>query len=260
MAAPYTFVIDISDNRNKFVYQALAQKGYRVFEFNTNTWSNCQGLVFLFAPPKALCDSDIDAIPNDSIIFCTKLSDNHKLKVGQKNIKVYYYFDDEKLVVANAYLTAEGVLGSIITTIPLIVNKINILVLGFGRVGKAMCKVLDNNGCKATVVTKNIIEQEVAKGLGFECFDFEQINTQYNKYDLIINTVPALVLKEKQLKQLKKGNTIFDLASLPGGVDLLAAKKLGVNSIHMPGVPGRTAAFTAGQLIIDSVLSRLKLT
>ncbi|MBP1737633.1 MAG: dipicolinate synthase, partial [Oscillospiraceae bacterium] len=38
-------------------------------------------------------------------------------------------------------------------------------------------------------------------------------------YDLIINTVPAQVLTESRLRELKEGCVVIDLASKPGGAD-----------------------------------------
>ena len=39
-------------------------------------------------------------------------------------------------------------------------------------------------------------------------------------YDLVINTVPARTLGEQELKDLKPGCLVVDLASKPGGVDV----------------------------------------
>ena len=39
-------------------------------------------------------------------------------------------------------------------------------------------------------------------------------------YDLVVNTVPACVLAEKELNDLKSGCLIIDLASKPGGAGI----------------------------------------
>ena len=39
-------------------------------------------------------------------------------------------------------------------------------------------------------------------------------------YDLILNTVPARILEEETLRDLKPGCLVLDLASKPGGADV----------------------------------------
>ena len=77
-------------------------------------------------------------------------------------------------------------------------------------------------------------------------------------YDLIVNTVPARVLDEGALRDLKPGCLIIDLASKPGGVDFEAARTLGVRAIWAlsnrytyrprrspPARPSRAASITS---------------
>jgi dipicolinate synthase subunit A len=73
------------------------------------------------------------------------------------------------------------------------------------------------------------------------------------KFDVIINTVPKLILKGEKLQHIRKDAFVIDLASLPGGVDLDAANELGLNVLHYLGVPAKTAAITAGQYLYESV-------
>jgi len=72
---PYTFVIDLSDTRNKYIYEALEEAGYTVFVYGTGDWVNKSGtrLVFLFAPPFVLCGEVVEGIPSGSFVFCTRV-------------------------------------------------------------------------------------------------------------------------------------------------------------------------------------------
>ena len=73
------------------------------------------------------------------------------------------------------------------------------------------------------------------------------------KFDLIINTVPAKVLEESILKQVRKDTLIIDLASKPGGVDFETAKELGLNTIWALSLPGKVAPVTAGRIIYETI-------
>ena len=72
-------------------------------------------------------------------------------------------------------------------------------------------------------------------------------------FDLIFNTVPALVLDASRLRETKEDCVILELASAPGGVDYDAARALGRRVVRAPGLPGRVAPRSAAAAIRDSV-------
>ena len=77
-------------------------------------------------------------------------------------------------------------------------------------------------------------------------------------YDLIINTVPARLLSGEILHRMSAGTVILDLASVPGGIDLDTAGKLGLNVTWALSLPGKYAPITAGIMIGETVLSYLE--
>ncbi len=74
--------------------------------------------------------------------------------------------------------------------------------------------------------------------------------------DLVVNTVPHLILTAKVLTGMKLHALIIDLASKPGGTDFRFAEKRGIKALLAPGLPGIVAPKTAGQ-ILAGVLSDL---
>ena len=76
-------------------------------------------------------------------------------------------------------------------------------------------------------------------------------------YDLVVNTVPARVLSEKELRDLKPGCLVIDLASKPGGVDFEAATRLGVRAIWALSLPGKVAPVSAGRAIKNTIYNML---
>ena len=71
--------------------------------------------------------------------------------------------------------------------------------------------------------------------------------------DLIINTVPVLVIDSKIIAQMRPQTLIIDLASPPGGVDFEAAKKQNIQVITAPGLPGRVAPKSAGEILAATI-------
>jgi len=78
------------------------------------------------------------------------------------------------------------------------------------------------------------------------------------EYDLIFNTVPAVILNEKCLNQIKNDALIIDLASKPGGVDFDTAGKLGLKVVWALSLPGKIAPVTSGEIIACTILNILK--
>ena len=74
----------------------------------------------------------------------------------------------------------------------------------------------------------------------------------------MVNTVPHRVLGVEELADLKEGCLVIDLASKPGGVDLEAARQLGVRVIWALSLPGKVAPVTAGAAIRNTVYNLMR--
>ena len=72
-------------------------------------------------------------------------------------------------------------------------------------------------------------------------------------FDFILNTVPARVLTDPMLCCLAEGALLLELASPPGGFDRTLAENIGVRVLAAPGLPGKTAPYSAAELIRDEV-------
>jgi len=84
---------------------------------------------------------------------------------------------------------------------------------------------------------------------GWESYPFERLPEEIGRADLIFNTVPALVLTSELLSFTHPQVLIIDLASHPGGTDFQAAQRLNRRAILAPGLPGKVAPKTAGEIL-----------
>ena len=89
-------------------------------------------------------------------------------------------------------------------------------------------------------------------------FSYKQCIKNIKTYDIIFNTIPALILDEEILSNVKKDALIIDLASKPGGVDFEAAKALGVRVIWALSLPGKVAPVSSGAIIKDTIMNIIK--
>ena len=151
--------------------------------------------------------------------------------------------EDSKYLARNASITAHCALELALAKLPVTLEKCPALVIGWGRIGKCLAKLLSALGAKVTVAARKESRRVMVEALGYSACDIAGIKPEM--YRLIINTVPAMVLPGAVGTALK-----IDLASKPGmaGRDILWAK----------GLPGKLAPESSGALIAESVMQWLE--
>lgn len=166
------------------------------------------------------------------------------------------YFKNEELILANTIPTAEGALQLALEETPYVLRGAKTAVMGFGRVGKETARLFNNVGASVFVFERKADKRIEAEKMGLSAFDFN--SDKIYSSDIIINTVPALVLTKDILKKLSTDTLIIDLASKPGGVDLNYAKIRGMNVIWALSLPGKVAPVTSGEIIAKTIISCLE--
>ena len=244
--------VDTVDKRNLYLLSQLRQDGYNAIEFDSIT--NLDNPIILLLSP----NSPIKYInlAKGSAIFCGKIEPDLLEELEDKSIKVFKYFDDKKLSIRNAQLTAEGALADIILNTPDSLLFSKILIIGNGKVACAMAKMLRRNTCKPDVLARNCKLEDKIRVYCNEVFSFED-DLDLKKYSAIVNTVPSLVLDSK-LNCVSKNCYILDLASKPGGVNFKLALSLGLKVHHYLGIPGTITPKIAATYIKQSVLEICK--
>ncbi len=166
---------------------------------------------------------------------------------------IFDYTKDEYFATENAYLTAEAALSvanqnSCVST----VNS-NVLILGYGRIAKALHRFLTPFTNNVSVCARNRIQLLTAKMNGANAITFDELVNQYD-FDFVFNTVPHPVLNEKELRLFKKETLLVDLASFPGGIDVHFANSLGLNLIIARGLPAKYSPKSAGEAVAKTVI------
>lgn len=161
--------------------------------------------------------------------------------------------DREELEVLNAISTAEGAIQIAMDETMKTIHGSNILILGFGRIGKVLAKMLEGIGANVYCEAKKNIDLAWIKAYGYNQVHENELDKSLSKYDIIMNTIPAMMLDEKRLKKVNKDCLIIDLASNPGGVDRVAAKKLKLKTIWALTLPGKVAPITSAEFIKDAI-------
>lgn len=154
---------------------------------------------------------------------------------------------------ANAPPTAEGAIQIAMEELPITLHDARVLVVGFGRLGRALAPRLRSLGARVWVSARRYEQRAAAESMGLGSEGVDRLPDWLCSYDLVFNTVPAPVLGVEELAALKEGALVIDLASRPGGVDMEAAAALGVRVIWALSLPGKVAPVTSGRYIKDTV-------
>ena len=194
-------------------------------------------------PPPLLRAEDLAECPTETPVMVGVASPYLRCLCQERHLAVYEIAEADEVAVPNAVPTAEGALQLTMQELPLTIQGLQALVLGFGRVGEALAlrlRALANRGAERFAK---------AARQGFALYPWQNLRESLERFDVVYNTVPALVLDKASLLALRKDALIVDLASGAGGTDFAAAEELGLKAVHALSLPGKVAPVSAGRLL-----------
>lgn len=159
----------------------------------------------------------------------------------------------EELTILNAIPTAEGTIKIIIEQMEKTIHESNILICGYGRIGKILCKRLSTFGANIYCAARRDSDLAWIREAGYFPVRYSEIKKYGTSIDVVINTVPVIILKEEELKSLRNDVLIIDVASNPGGIDKEKAKDLKLKVITALGIPGKEMPISAASYIKEII-------
>lgn len=169
------------------------------------------------------------------------------------DLNIFDYFSREEMQVLNAIPTAEGAIQVAMEEMRTTIHGSNALVLGYGRIGKSIAKMLHGIGANLFVEARSYSDLAWIKSNGYRPVHIKELEYYLPKMDVIFNTVPHIILDEALLLKINKKALIIEVASKPGGVDLDACKDLTIKIISAQGLPGKVAPISAARVIKETV-------
>lgn len=164
----------------------------------------------------------------------------------------------EELAVLNTISTAEGAIEIAISNTNKIIHGSEILILGFGRIGKVLARKMAGLSAKVTCAARKDEDFAWIRAYGHKATNINTLGESLSQYDMIINTVPHLVLTPERLQYVDNECLLIDLASNPGGIDKKAAKDRNLKLIWALALPGKVAPITTAEFIKDTIYNILK--
>ncbi len=205
-------------------------------------------LAVLPLPRSHLSEDVADQLPRGQKIVCG-LTDAAFDKLAEKRgWRLLRVLSDEIYTQENGLLTAEGALFTAVARMNRALRGAQCLVIGYGRIGKALTGLLRGLGAAVTVAARR---EESRREAGENSVSIQDMPQALPRMDVIFNTVPAPVLGEKELRNVNPQCVLIDLASAPYGIDRDAAEALGFRAFLESGLPGRYCPLSAAETLLN---------
>ena len=174
-----------------------------------------------------------------------------KLIINYKN--VVDVMEREELTILNTIATAEGTIEVAINNTDKILQGSKVLVLGFGRVAKIVANKFKLLSADVTCSARKISDLAWIEAYGYKALNINDILYDLKDFDIIINTVPQIIIHEKELKHMNPNVLLIELASSPGGFDSETAENMGLKYVWAQALPGKVAPSTSAKFILETI-------
>ena len=246
------YYIELSDKRNTVVKNLLSNKGEDVEEF---LWEKVDEIqrqdICVFSPAKKFQREDLEKFPQGISLVCGNLSDENLTIIKSKEIKHINLMSDEEFTIKNANLTAEGVLAIMLEKSPRSMFENNVLILGGGRIARALAVLFGKLGVKFAIVSYNEVKFPTYYIYTDKCYFKDSFKHDLKEYDIIVNTIPDLFFNEELVSMVEKDTLFIETASVKC-LDESLVKNF--EYVLAPALPQRFSHETAGKLVLERIL------
>lgn len=202
---------------------------------------------------KIKVESALDMIGHGTSVYGGMVSKFHKKFASERGIRITDYYEDEDLQIKNAVPTAEGAIEIFMRNTRITVFKSKVVILGFGKIAKALSSKLLALGADVTVAARGVKDLSVADTFGVKTACLDKFLYAPCDADCIFNTVPHNIISPGSASLIDSHTLYIELASSPYGMSDAAKSVFGGVYVAAPSLPGKYAPVTAGNIIAESV-------
>lgn len=195
---------------------------------------------------------------NAKVLIAGAISPEVYEMANDEYIEIIDIMKREELAVLNTIATAEGTIQIAIENTNRILHGSEVLILGFGRIGKVLARKLAGLSVKVTCAARKDEDLAWIEAYGHKSLNINNLSENLRPFDIIINTVPHIVLTEQKLEYVRKDALLIDLASNPGGIDKKAIKDRNLKFVWALSLPGKVAPTTSAEFIKNTIYNILR--
>lgn len=172
-------------------------------------------------------------------------------------IGIHEYEWDVDLMYLRGPAICEGLLRVTIENTVITIHRAQVGIVGQGTIGGLLTRYLVALGARVTVFARNPVQRAAAYAAGAEMCEITELAEQAGRLDILYSSVPSRVVGRDILARMRAGALVVDVAAPPGGIDLEAAKELGLKAVWARGM-GRRAPVTVGASQWSGVRRRIE--
>lgn len=287
----YCFAIIGGDSRQVVIANELIRRGHNVKVFGLgNLGAHCAQAELFTSIDKAIDGSDVILLPlpvtrdNVNLLLASyskadtvplvelvRLASRYNCRAilggmlpdgicslcEKEGIFACDYYKSDDLQKKNALPSAEGSLMIAMEHTDITVKDMKALVCGYGRIGSLLASMLRSLGADVTVAARR---DETLCEISMDGYravriggSAEELGMAVDSCDVVFNTVPSVILTSAVIGRVKSKPLYIEIASLPGGIDLSAARDAGIRTVFAPSLPGKYSPRSAGKYIFETV-------
>ena len=183
-------------------------------------------------------DTLLSSLPKDIIIWGGNLN-----CPATEDYQTVDFLKDELYLAQNAAITADCALQVAAPLLTATWQDSPSLVIGWGRIGKCLGRLLRAIGSDVTIASRNPAARAALQSMGYRAVSLQDLKENISRYCIVFNTAPEMMISEEEARQWRNCIKI-DLASQKGigGEDVIWAR--GLPGIHAPESSGKLIAET----------------
>lgn len=199
----------------------------------------------------------LEAIPEGSSVFGGHNGENTRCVINQKGLVYTDILNEELFCRENALITAEGALSMIISSTDTTIYSMRVAVLGYGRIGQRLTRMLLALGATVKVFTSSDEELRLAHTRGISACHLWQRDSM-DVFNTIVNTVPLRhVVDADTLEKLSPSVYILDLASGENNVNWSKMHALSLKGERGSSLPQRISPKSAALAVKKAIFRHL---
>lgn len=198
----------------------------------------------------------LEYIQEGQCIFGGCIDKEWRRRAEEKGAVCYDYMEEEPIAIYNSIATAEGTIAEIIRTYPRNLHGTKVLILGFGKCARTLAGKVKGLDASVTIAARRAEARMEAYAEGYKSMKLTDLSAKIQEYPIIVNTIPDRVLKRQELAVLGLENAIYEIASYPYGVDVEAAKELGVKVVVCPALPAKYAPISSVEILEQYIMEK----
>jgi dipicolinate synthase subunit A len=178
------------------------------------------------------------------------LPEEYKERAIALGAEVYDAGFDEIFLLKNAYLTALGALGYILSTVDRELAEIRFGIFGYGRIGRILAQMLLFLGAKLTVYTSKFLSRVELGTYGIDSSEVSYARKDacvLDGLDILINTAPTDMSGICREAKIPRDVRVIELASGNNFSGIEGVERL-------PGIPEKSYPESAARAYLEAII------